>query len=196
MNPKQKFLKKIYSLVMWTSGLTGKKKVIRNESSAQPRSSIYDLNITLINGKETKLESFKGKKILLVNTASDCGYTGQYESLQKLWDHKKDELVVIGFPANDFKNQEPGSNNDIEKFCTSVYHLTFPITQKCSVLRSPEQHPVYRWLSSSELNGWNDKPPKWNFTKYLVDENGVLTHYFDAGIDPLGEEITKAISGK
>ena len=130
---------------------------------------------------------------MLVNTASECGYTEQLESLQKLWELSKDNLVIIGFPSNDFKNQEKLNNKEIANFCSNVYHITFPVSQKTVVKKSSEQHPIYQWLSDKNKNGWNEKPPAWNFSKYLIDEDGVLTHYFDPGIDPTSAEVMRAI---
>ena len=130
---------------------------------------------------------------MLGNTASECGYTDQLESLQKLWQLNKDHLVVIGFPSNDFRNQEKLNNKEIASFCSNIYHITFPVAQKSVVKKTEEQHPIYQWLSDKNKNGWNDNPPSWNFSKYLVDEEGVLTHYFDPGIDPTSPEVIRAI---
>jgi len=131
---------------------------------------------------------------LLVNTASDCGYTDQYAGLQKLSEKFEDKLVVIGFPANDFKQQEKGTDKEILEFCKANYGVSFPLMQKSSVLHSATQNPVYKWLTDSSLNGWNNKPPSWNFTKYVVDENGVLTNYFGPSISPLSKAVIKSIN--
>ena len=101
--------------------------------------------------------------------------------------------MIIAFPANDFKNQEAGTDEEIEKFCTFNYGVTFPLAKKSTVVRSAEQNEVFKWLSEKKLNGWNDKAPSWNFSKYLVDENGLLTHYFDPAISPLSDEVLRAI---
>jgi glutathione peroxidase len=135
----------------------------------------------------------QGKKVLLVNTASDCGYTAQYKELQQLQDRFADRLVIIGFPANDFKEQEKGDNASIADFCQRNYGVRFQLAQKTSVVSGPLQHPVYRWLTDSSQNGWNTKAPSWNFSKYLVDEEGRLTHYFDPSVSPLSEALIKAL---
>ncbi len=131
--------------------------------------------------------------MLLVNTASSCGYTGQLEELQKLQDEFDEKLLVIGFPANDFKEQETGSNEDIATFCKRNYGVGFLLAQKSSVIKGQHQHPVFQWLTDKSKNGWNDKAPEWNFGKYLVDENGVLLNYFGAAISPWSKEIKEKI---
>jgi glutathione peroxidase len=128
--------------------------------------------------------------VLLVNTASDCGYTPQYEGLQRLQDRYRDRLVVVGFPANDFKQQEKGDNAQIAAFCKRNYGVEFPLAAKSSVVKGPAQHPVFRWLSDSSLNGWNDRQPVWNFTKYLVDAQGRLVGVLEPSVDPAGPEMT------
>ena len=123
---------------------------------------------------------------MLVNTASNCGYTAQYKELEELYEKYKNQLVIIGFPANDFKEQEKGSDEEIAQFCRVNYGISFPLSKKSVVIKSPEQNPVFRWLTDKSRNGWNDKPPTWNFSKYLVNEEGTLTHYFDPAIPPSG----------
>jgi len=142
------------------------------------------------------LASLKGKKIMLVNTASDCGYTNQYTDLQKLSEQYKDKLVVLGFPANDFKEQEKGTNEEIAEFCKKNYGVSFPLMEKSTVIKSPEQNPVYQWLTDSTKNGWNNKPPAWNFTKYIINEEGLLTNYFGSSISPLSSDVLEAITTK
>ncbi|MBL8016835.1 MAG: glutathione peroxidase [Ignavibacteria bacterium] len=141
-----------------------------------------------IDGKEYDYSQLKGRKVLIVNTASECGYTPQYEDLQKLYDTYKDKLVVLGFPANNFGGQEPGSNEDIKQFCTTKFNVTFPMFEKISVL-GDDMAPIYKWLTSKDLNGWNDQQPKWNFNKYLIDEDGNLVKYFSSAVKPMSEEI-------
>jgi glutathione peroxidase len=136
--------------------------------------------------------SFKGKKLLLVNTASDCGYTNQYSDLQKLYEDFQDKLTVIAFPANDFKEQEKGSDEEISTFCKINFGVTFPIALKGPVKGNGQQQ-VFQWLTDKTKNGWNNKSPSWNFCKYLVNEEGVLMNYFDPAISPLSEEIIMAI---
>ena len=130
---------------------------------------------------------------MLVNTASDCGYTNQYTDLQKLADEYKDKLIVLGFPANDFKEQEKGTDEEIAAFCKLNFGVTFPLMKKTVVLRSAQQNPVYQWLPEEAKNGWNSKVPSWNFTKYLVNGEGVLTNYFGPSVSPLSKELITAI---
>jgi len=151
---------------------------------------IFSYSIDIIDGKNTKLDVFKGKKILFVNVASKCGYTPQYKQLQELYEQYNDELVILGFPANDFLWQEPAKNNQIKTFCAINYGVTFPIIEKTVVKKNKNQHPVYTWLSHKSLNGWNDSAPGWNFYKYLVDEDGKLLDVFGSKITPLDKKIT------
>jgi glutathione peroxidase len=167
--------------------------MLENKDEVKPMTSIYDLSITLNNGQTKPLADFKGKKLLLVNTASNCGYTDQYKDLQQLYEQYKDDLVVIGFPANDFKEQEKGSDEEIATFCQVNYGVTFPLAKKSTVIRSAAQNPIFRWLSDKQQNGWNEEQPTWNFSKYLVNEEGQLTHYFDPAISPTSKEVIDAI---
>ena len=139
------------------------------------------------------IASLKGKKVLLVNTASECGYTGQYEQLQKLYSRYNNQLVVIGFPANDFKEQEKGTNEEIASFCKKNYGVTFPLAEKSIVVKTAGQNNIFQWLTDPAKNGWNSQAPTWNFCKYLVNENGVLIDFFASGVEPTGEEITNAL---
>ena len=184
MTFRQRIMKLFYPLLMLFAKKSGKKAVIlKNENNKQPVQSLYDLSLSLNNGKMIKLKEFAGKKILLVNTASNCGFTEQYDDLQKLYNEYQD-LVIIGFPANDFKEQERGNDEEIAQFCRLNYGITFPLSKKSVVIKSSAQNPIFRWLSDKTKNGWNDQQPTWNFSKYLVNEEGVLTHYFDPGISP------------
>jgi len=194
MTVRQKLLKTVYPLFMWWSNKkgVGTKKLSAAEST--PPVPFYSLRDTLINGTPFDFASLKGKKVLLVNTASDCGYTGQYDDLQKLSERYQDKLVVIGFPANDFKEQEKGSNSDIAAFCRMNFGVTFPLMQKSTVIKKEGQNPVFQWLTDPARNGWSSQPPSWNFSKYLVDENGKLIHYFGPSVEPLGKEITDALN--
>jgi len=131
---------------------------------------------------------------LLVNTASDCGYTNQYDDLQKLYEENKDKLVIIGFPANDFKEQEKGSDEEIAQFCKLNFGVSFPLMKKSTVIKSPQQNTIFQWLTDSTKNGWNNKPPRWNFTKYLVNEEGMLTDYFGSSIPPMSKDVIDAIN--
>tara|TARA_B100000900_G_scaffold393027_1_gene389106 strand:- start:410 stop:1000 length:591 start_codon:yes stop_codon:yes gene_type:complete len=150
--------------------------------------SFYDLHLNDINGDEIDLESFKGKKILLVNVASKCGYTDQYADLQELYETHGDKLEIIGIPCNDFGRQEPGSANEIQKFCKLNYGVTFTLAEKQKIKSEPISG-IYQWLSNPNLNGWNSSLPSWNFCKYVISESGELTHFFKSGVNPIGKEI-------
>ncbi|MBL7745714.1 MAG: glutathione peroxidase [Chitinophagaceae bacterium] len=192
MTYRQKVLKAVYPAWMWFARLTGKntKELSGNK---QPAVSFYSLKAILNNGDTLDFATLKGKKVLLVNTASNCGYTDQYDDLQKLSDRYKDKLTVIGFPANDFKEQEKGTDEEIAQFCKVNYGITFPLVKKNTVIRSADQHPVFQWLTDSSKNGWNNEPPSWNFTKYLVNEEGKLTNYFGPSVSPVSKDILEAI---
>ena len=165
-----------------------------NARASPPSKSLYDFEVRLNNGDRLKLETFKGKKILLVNVASDCGYTNQYDDLQKLFETNRDKLVVIGFPANDFKEQEKGNDEEIAAFCKKNFGISFPLATKSSVVKGEQQNEIFKWLSDKNMNGWNDQQPAWNFSKYLVNEQGILTNYFDPAVSPNSEEVKNAIN--
>lgn len=148
--------------------------------------------IRSIDGKEFDYSQLKGKKVLIVNTASECGYTPQYKDLELLYETYKDKLIILGFPANNFGGQEPGTNEEIKKFCTSEYSVTFPMFEKISVL-GDDMSPIYKWLTSKDLNGWNDQQPKWNFNKYLIDENGNLVKYYSSAVKPMSDDIVSQL---
>jgi len=194
MTTRQTILKLFYPVLMKLRYLLQDKKILQNEKYIEPLESFYDLSIELIDGKVFPLKHYKGKKILLVNTASDCAYTAQYEELQKLSVHFKEKLLVIGFPANDFKEEEKGNDQQIAAFCRDNFGVSFPLAKKSKVVKSIEQNEVFHWLTHKKRNGWNDKMPSWNFSKYLVNEQGILTHYFDASVSPIGHVVIKAIN--
>jgi glutathione peroxidase len=196
MSYKQSVLKTLYPAIMWASKSTGKKQIQVNIKNAAPVVSFYSLSTKDINGNDFKFSDLKGKKVLIVNTASDCGFTGQYEALEKLAQQFGDKLVVIGFPANDFKEQETSSNADIASFCKKNYGVTFPLMEKSIVIKGSHQNDVHKWLSDMTINGWCHQEPTWNFCKYLVNEQGVLTHYFPMTVDPLAPEVIAAIEAK
>jgi len=152
--------------------------------------NLYDIALQDIDGNAMDLSAYKGKKILFVNVASKCGFTPQYEDLEKMSALYKDKLVVIGLPCNQFMSQEPGSNEDIKEFCSATYGVTFPMTDKIEV-KGPGQHPLYKWLTNKALNGKVSSSVKWNFQKYLVDENGALIDYFYSTTKPMSDKITK-----
>jgi glutathione peroxidase len=193
MTGRQKILKAIYPVFMGISKLFGGKEKT-NTAAIAPPVSFYSLQTFVNDGKQMNFENFKGKKILIVNTASDCGYTAQYDDLQKLYEEYKDKLIIIGFPANDFKEQEKGTDEDIAKFCKINYGVSFPLAKKSSVIKSPQQNIVFEWLSNKNKNGWNNQQPAWNFSKYLINENGVLMNYFDPSVSPLSNDVTEAIA--
>ena len=151
--------------------------------------NLYQYSAIDINGNTVTFEQFKGKYILIVNTASKCGFVNQFGQLQKLYEMYKDKLVVCAFPANNFIWQEPLSNEEIIKFCNNNYNITFPLFEKISV-KGNNKHPIYKWLSNKELNGQIDKEPSWNFCKYLLDSEGKLMHYFGSNVEPLSSQIT------
>lgn len=150
--------------------------------------SVHDFTMNTIDGDAMSLGNFKGKKMLLVNVASECGYTPQYANLQVLHEKYGEKLAVIGFPANNFGAQEPGNSTEIKSFCTKNYGVTFQMMEKISVAGN-DMHPLYKYLSSKEENGVCDEAPKWNFCKYLVDENGKVIKFFESKVDPLSDEI-------
>jgi glutathione peroxidase len=167
----------IISVLMTLSGGTG----------------IYSFKVPALDGGNINLAKYKGEKILIVNTASKCGNTPQYADLEKLYNMYKGKLVIIGFPANNFGQQEPGSNKDISEFCTREYHITFPMAQKISVL-GDDTHPLYKWLEDqAQAKGLNPALPQWNFQKYLIDEKGDLVAVFNPKTKPLDPTIIAAI---
>ena len=197
MTGRQRVLKMVYPLWIAFTKLLGRNtKILANAKSIRPAQSIYDLSVSLNNGKSLPLQTYKGKKLLLVNTASNCGYTNQYEDLQKLYQQFNDQLEIIAFPANDFKEQEKGSDNDIAQFCQVNFGVTFPLAKKSVVIKSGDQNNIFKWLTDKSKNGWNEQPPVWNFSKYLVNEQGSLTHYFDPSVSPLSEEVMKAVKDR
>ena len=168
------------------------KNIILNTNNIAPKTSFYELEAISIDGKKISFDQYKNKKILIVNVASKCGYTYQYEGLQKLQDIYQDKVIVLGFPANDFFNQESGSNEEIEEFCETNYGITFPMFEKTTT-KGKKQSPIYQWLTNKDFNGWNAQRPTWNFCKYLVNEDGELVGFFDSKVKPLSEEITSLL---
>lgn len=156
----------------------------------QEPQSFYNNSIQSLTGEPINLKDFKGKKILIVNTASECGFTGQYEGLQELYNTYKDKLVIIGVPCNQFGGQEPGSATEIQSFCKQNYGVTFLMTEKVDV-KGDNQHPLYTWLTTKDLNGVSSSSVKWNFQKYLIDEDGKLIDYFYSITKPNSSKITK-----
>ncbi|MDB5009608.1 MAG: glutathione peroxidase [Mucilaginibacter sp.] len=152
-------------------------------------SSVYDFKLKTIDGNDFSLAKYKGKKVLIVNTASKCGFTKQYTDLQKLSEQYKDKLVVVGFPANNFGGQEPGTNQDIKSFCHDNFSVTFPMSGKVSV-KGLDIDPLFQYLTTTENPDFTGDI-KWNFEKFLIDENGHLIHRFRSAVTPLSPELTK-----
>jgi glutathione peroxidase len=162
-----------------------------------PTKSLHDFKAKTIDGKDFDFASLKGKKVLIVNTASECGYTPQYETLQKLYEKYQStgKFEIIGFPCNQFGAQEPGSAEEIQTFCKKNYGVTFPIMEKIDV-KGEKQHEIYKWLTHKTENGVEDSEVRWNFNKYLIDENGHYVKHLGSGVEPMSEEITNWIDGK
>ena len=167
--------------------------ILTNLLSAQ---TIYDFKVEDISGNTFDMASLKGKKVLIVNTASKCGLTPQYEQLEELYKKYKDQnFVIVGFPANNFMKQEPGSNEEIESFCKKNYGVSFPMMAKISV-KGDDMHPLYKFLTTKDLNKLEDNEVKWNFQKYLIDENGKLVKVIGPRTLPTDAEITGWIEGE
>jgi glutathione peroxidase len=166
--------------------VTPEKKAAMIEATPK---SFYDLSYTDINGKIVSMADYKGKYVLCVNVASKCGKTPQYSELEALYEKHKDKLVIIGFPCNQFLGQEPGSEKEIQEFCTKNYGVTFPLASKIDV-KGNNQHPVYTWLMNKESNGVSDDKVEWNFHKVLVSPEGQWLKAFSSGTDPMDIEAS------
>ena len=154
--------------------------------------SFHDLTVNAIDGKVMNMADYKGKYVLCVNVASKCGYTPQYEDLEKLYEQFQGKLVIIGFPCNQFLGQEPGTSEEIVSFCQKNYGVTFPLTEKIDV-KGKNQHGVYQWLTQQSLNGVADGTVKWNFHKFLISPEGEWLAEFPSGVKPLDTELTSLI---
>lgn len=191
---RQRILKAVYPAIMFFGNLSGTKSSSHsNTKKMTPKTSIYQIPIVLNNGNTFNLEALKGKKILIVNTASNCGYTNQYEALQQLYTTYQDSLMVIGFPSNDFKEQEKGTDAEIEEFCKVNFGVTFPLAKKSEVLKTEKQNAVFKWLTHANDNGWNDAAPVWNFNKYLIGRGGELLAVFEPGVSPMSEQVLSKV---
>ncbi len=157
--------------------------------------TIYEFKVEDLSGGKIDFAQFKGKKILIVNTASKCGYTPQYEGLEKLSKKYKGKLVIVGFPANNFGSQEPGTNGEIEQFCLKNYGVSFPMAAKISV-KGDDTHDIYLWLTKKIYNGVMDSEVKWNFQKYLLDEKGHLVEMYPSSVKPDDAKLIAAIEKK
>ena len=184
-------------LAMNLQGVKGlfssKKEVSSKSSSTESKGSFYDFKMKTLDGKETiDFSKYKGKKVVVINVASKCGFTPQYADWEKFNKEHGDKIVVLGFPANNFLGQEPGTNEEIATFCQKNYGVTFQLFEKIEVI-GKNQHPLYQWLSKKDLNGWNDKAPTWNFCKYVIDEQGNVVTFLASGVKPDSEEFKKAV---
>ena len=155
-------------------------------------SSIHSFQVKALDGSTLNLADYKGKKILIVNTASECGYTSQYKKLQELHEQFGSKVAVIGFPCNDFGGQEPGSESEIRSFCSREFNVSFPMAAKVRI-KGDNADPIYQWLTRKEKNGVMDSKVSWNFNKFLLDENGILLEHFSSGVSPLDDEILSRI---
>ncbi|MFY8003882.1 MAG: glutathione peroxidase [Chitinophagaceae bacterium] len=198
MTIRQSILKAFYPVIMWFSQLVGGKEAIltrpTDNAITPPTVSFYSLQAIANNGDTISFENLKGKKVMIVNTASDCGFTAQYAELEELYQQQKDSLVILAFPSNNFKNQEKKSDSSIATFCKINFGVTFPLMKKTDVKKTESQHPVYQWLSNKTQNGWCNQMPTWNFSKYLIDEKGNLTHFFRETVSPLSKEVKAALN--
>jgi len=162
---------------------------------AQDRKTLYDFSVNSINGNDYNLSQLKGKKVLIVNTASKCGNTPQYAELQELYDTYNDKgFIIIGFPANNFMSQEPGTNEEIATFCRINYGVTFPMMEKISV-KGKDMHPLYAWLTQKSQNGKFDAEVSWNFQKFMIDEKGNVVGFAKPTTNPMSDEIVNWIKG-
>ncbi|QCR23048.1 glutathione peroxidase [Pontibacter sp. SGAir0037] len=169
------------------SDITNRNTIMEN-TSAETK-GFYSFKMKSVDGKDVDFSQYKGKKVLVVNTASECGYTKQYADLQKLHETYGNKVIVLGFPANNFGGQEPGSNEDIAAFCQKNFGVTFPLFEKISVV-GDDRAPLYTWL---EQNSPNKDKPSWNFCKYLINEQGKVVAFFPSKVNPMGEELIAAI---
>jgi len=184
-------MKKVFIII--ASLLTGSLIYAKLRPAGEPKHKImekdfYQLQCKTIDGETFDFKKLKGKKVLIVNVASYCGYTGQYKGLQELHEKFGDKLIILGFPCNQFGMQEPGSNQKIKEFCSSKFHVTFTMMDKCDV-KGKDQHPIYQWLTRSDLNGIENSEVSWNFNKYLIDEQGKYIQHFSSKIEPMDEAI-------
>ena len=194
MTLKQRLLKRLYPTIMKFSQKGEKRKVLLKPKAVQSIIQSGSLQIDLSNGDLLQLNELKGKKVLLVNTASDCGYMGQFEELQRIQNLYKESLVILGFPANDFLEQEKGEDSSILNFCQVNFGVTFPIAKKSVVIKKENQNLIFEWLSNPAKNGWNDQEPVWNFSKYLLSETGELLGYFGPAISPNDNRLLELIN--
>lgn len=185
-----------YSIILFITSVFGVNKDIKTRPtglSTSGMSSIYDFKIPSLSGDTIDFLKYKGKKLLIVNTASECGYTPQYEELQKLYEQYGSKVTVIGFPCNDFGHQEPGTAKEIATFCQKNYGVTFQMFEKVQV-KGEGKSPLYQWLTDKNKNGWNTQEPTWNFCKYLINEKGELVKFYGSSVKPMSKEVIEAIN--
>lgn len=161
-------------------------------NSKMEKHILPDLTVQSLDGKPVQLSQYRGKKIIILNVASKCGYTPQYADWEKFYEANRDKVVVLGFPCNDFAGQEPGTAEDIASFCQKNYGVSFPMFEKVHV-KGNQQAPLYHWLSDPAQNGWNSDVPSWNFCKYVINEDGELTHFFASAVKPDSPEFKAAL---
>jgi glutathione peroxidase len=172
--------------------ISKKQTILLSTNVNNYKGSFYDFTVNDLSGKPTSLKDFQGKTVILINVASKCGFTPQYADWQKFHEEHGDKVAVLGFPANDFMSQEPGSSEEIAEFCQKNYGVTFKMFEKVTVT-GKDKAPLYDWLSKKELNGWNNQEPTWNFCKYLINKEGKLTHFFESKITPNTPEFLQAV---
>jgi glutathione peroxidase len=193
MTFRQKITKFLYPIIMkLTKKDKTKAKVLSNEENVSAPISFYSLTAINNKGQEVSMNQYQGKKTVVVNVASNCGYTSQYDALERVYEKKKNSLVILGFPANDFGGQEPGSDQEIDSFCRINFGVSFPLFKKSSVLE-PDKNEVFSWLTDPSKNGWNSQTPIWNFCKYVIDEKGNLAGFYGSAVDPESDQFTKVI---
>jgi glutathione peroxidase len=194
MSILKNIITKFYGLRMKLSKHTGMGiSISSNKEKIKAPVSFYSIEAKANNGEIIGFEKFRGKKIMLVNLASKCGFTPQYNDLEKLHNLYKDNVTILGFPSDDFGGQEPGSDEEIAEFCRINFGVTFQLFHKDHVKGNKKQ-PAYQWLCDATKNGWNNEEPAWNFCKYLVDENGDLINFYSSAVSPLSDEIIKTIT--
>jgi glutathione peroxidase len=169
-----------------------KQTILSSNDTMNLKGSFYDFTVNDLSGKPVSLKEYKGKTVVLINVASKCGFTPQYADWQKFHEKFGDKIAVLGFPANNFMSQEPGSSEEIAEFCQKNYGVTFRMFEKIEVA-GKDKAPLYNWLSNKDLNGWNNQEPTWNFCKYLINKDGKLTHFFESKITPENPEFLQAV---
>lgn len=187
---KRVFILLLSAVAFLQSCMNQKTEVSQQKTAENMGKTIYDYKVESLDGGEINFADFKGKKILIVNTASECGFTPQYADLEKVYQQYKDKVVIVGFPANNFGGQEPGTNAEIGAFCQKNYGVTFPMAAKVSV-KGDDTAPIFKYLTEKELNGVKNTAILWNFTKFLIDENGKLIDTFISTTKPTDDAIVK-----